>query len=234
MTSKDFPLLDDSPSDAPTRRPSKERETGTHSAKNQDTANLGEREFILLLLKRDAHTWREFVSRYDKLIISRILSTCRECGVVPATELVEDCGAEVMAALFHGNMNGLRQFQGHSKLSTWLAVITRRTTLKFLSRQRRDTEKIRPNDSHFDIATVPQKTLHDAKAVDADDSSKIQSCMRRLKKSDRHVLVLYFDQNLSYAEIGRKLGISENAVGPKLHRAQQRLKKIMQTRNQET
>jgi len=46
-------------------------------------------------------------------------------------------------------------------------------------------------------------------------------------------LVYYFDQKLSYAEIGRQLGITENAVGPKLHRAQQRLKKIMQSGKRE-
>ncbi|WP_298869181.1 sigma-70 family RNA polymerase sigma factor [uncultured Gimesia sp.] len=234
MTSTDSPLNDDSPSDVPSRGPSKEKETGIHSQKSPDAVNQEERQFILLLLKRDAHTWREFVSRYDKLIISRILSTCRECGMVPASELVEDCGAEVMAALFQGNMNGLRQFQGRSKLSTWLAVITRRTTLNYLSRQRRDTDKIQPNDSQFDIATVPQKSRSDSIVIDADDSKNIQNCMNELKKSDRCVLVLYFNQNLSYAEIGQKIGISENAVGPKLHRAQKRLKKIIQSRSQQT
>ncbi|MFK7776658.1 MAG: sigma-70 family RNA polymerase sigma factor [Gimesia sp.] len=234
MPSTDIPLIDDSPSDAPTRRSSKEKETGTHDHKNQDAVYLEERQFILMLLKRDAHAWREFVSRYEKLIISRILSTCRECGIAPATELVEDCGAEVMATLFQGDMIGLRQFKGRSKISTWLAVITRRTTLGILSRQRRDTEKIRPNDSHFDIATVPQKSRLDSSVEDAEDWSKIQTYMEQLKKSDRYVLVLYFDQNMSYAEIGLKLGISENGVGPKLHRAQQRLKKLLQARNQQT
>jgi len=232
MTSTDSPLIDDSPSDAPTRPSSKEKVTVTHPQKKQVSVFQEEGQFILMLLKRDAHTWREFVSRYEKLIISRILSTCRECGIAPVSELVEDCGAEVMASLFQGDMKSLRQFQGRSQLSTWLAVITRRTTLSILSRQRRDTNKIRPNDSHFDIATVPEKKLRESTDVDAENWSIIEDCMGELKKSDRCILVLFFDQKLSYAEIGRKLGISENAVGPKLHRAQQRLKKLIHTRNQ--
>tara|TARA_R110002111_G_scaffold247140_4_gene310140 strand:+ start:34727 stop:35431 length:705 start_codon:yes stop_codon:yes gene_type:complete len=231
MTSTDFPLIDDSPSDAPTRRSSQARDTGTSSPGTSDSVPQAERQFILQLLKRDSHAWSEFVSRYEKLIISRILSTCGEWGIAPAQDLVEECGAEVMAALFQGDLNGLRQFQARSKLSTWLAVIARRTTLNVLSRQRRDKEKICPNDSQFDIATVPQQTPQAAAAHDADDRSEIRSVMKQLKQSDRRVLVLYFDQNLSYAEIGRALGISENAVGPKLHRAQQRLKKLMKVRN---
>ncbi|MFH1304456.1 MAG: sigma-70 family RNA polymerase sigma factor [Planctomycetota bacterium] len=231
MTSMEFPLIDDPPSDAPTRRSSQERDTSAQSQRNPDSARQSERQFILQLLNRDSHAWSEFVSRYEKLIVSRILSTCRECGIVSAPDLVEECGAEVMAALFQGDLNSLRQFQGRSKLSTWLAVIARRTTLNVITGQRRDKEKIRPNDSQFDIATVPQQTQQAVAAHDAEDRSEIRNVMKQLKPSDRRVLVLYFDQNLSYAEIGRALGISENAVGPKLHRAQQRLKKLMKVRN---
>ena len=54
--------------------------------------------------------------------------------------------------------------------------------------------------------------------------------MAQLKQTDRLALVMYFDQKLSYAEIGRALGITENAVGPKLHRAQKRLRKLMKVR----
>lgn len=253
MTSTDFPLLNDPPSDVPVRQSSKERRSSkqqkvienqqvtqknidpsTHSESYSESVNQNERHFILLLLKRDPHAWSDFVSRYDKLIISRILSTCREFGMTPPPDLVEDCGAEVMATLFQGDLLGLRQFQGRSKLSTWLAVITRRTTLNFLRLQQRDKEKVRPNDSQFDIATIPDKSLQDTKSVMADERVQIQSCMSQLKQSDRQVLVLYFDQKLSYAEIGRAIGISENAVGPKLHRAQQRLKKLVKTRKNQT
>lgn len=253
MTPTDFPLINDPPSDAPNRRSSKEcqkvrqqntiknhqvpqknNETKKHTPHDADLKNQEEQQFILLLLKRDPHTWRDFVNRYDKLIISRILSTCRELGIVPRPDLIEDCGAEVMAVLFHGDMHGLRQFQGRSKLSTWLAVIVRRTALNFLHRHQRDTEKICPNDSQFDIATVPEKPLKDTAAIDSDNRTQIQNCMNQLNPSDRQALELYFDQNMSYADIGRALGITENAVGPKLHRAQKRLKKLVNRRSKPT
>ncbi|QDT44199.1 RNA polymerase sigma factor YlaC [Gimesia alba] len=233
MTPTDFPAIDDPPSDAPTRRSSKERQQP--GKENQPTAkNHEERKFILLLLKRDSQSWNEFVERYERLIVSRILSTCRECGLSPGSDLVEDCAAEVMAALFQNEMQGLRQFQGRSKLSTWLAVIVRRITLNVLRRQKRDNEKIRPNDSQFDIATVPDSFPQETNQQSAEDRTQLQACMTRLKQTDRQALVMYFDQKKSYAEIGRALGITENAVGPKLHRAQKRLKKLMKATSKQT
>lgn len=233
MTSTDFSGLDDPPSDAPTRRSSKVR----HQSGKENQSGVEdqeERQFILLLLKRDPRSWNEFVERYERLMVSRILATCRECSLSPSPDLVEECAAEVMAALFQGDLQGLRQFQGRSKLSTWLAVIVRRTTLNVLRRRQRDTEKICPNDSQFDIATVPDQPSEGARELPAEERTQLQACMAQLKQTDRLALVMYFDQKLSYAEIGRALGITENAVGPKLHRAQKRLRKLMKVRTGQT
>ncbi len=249
MNVPDFSLLDDPPSDAPTKRApqvhqvdrdqrkEQTQKTGkahSTSGRNSETVEYNEREFIQRLLQRDQRSWDEFLSRYNKLIVSRILAACRECGNSPRPDLVEECGAEVMAVLFQGDLSSLRQFKGRSKLSTWLAVIVRRTTLDVLRRQRKASEKICPNDSQFDIATVPDTLPENALDDPAREHKHLQDCMAQLKDGDRRALELYFDQKLSYAEIGRQLCISENAVGPKLHRAQQRLKKIMQSGKRES
>ncbi len=248
MNSTDVLPCFESPSDAPTRRVfrggeaagaqsdiknqprlQKGKKTRTNSPDNTDTTcREEERQFIVMLLNRDPQAWQDFLRRYEKLIVSRVLSTCREFGIVPRPELVEDCGAEVMAALFHRDMNGLRHFQGRSKLSTWLAVIARRTTITFLKRQQKETDKRRPNDSQFDIAIIADKPNENSSEIDPEDQQNLQRSLGQLKKSDRLALTLHFDQKLSYAKIGQELGISENAVGPKLHRAQKRLKKLME------
>ena len=235
MTSTDvFPGLDP-PSDVPVRassrrrrRPPRDRKTTNDSSQpSRNPTYQEDRRLIDLLLKRDPAAWTEFVHRYERLIVSRVWSTCRETGTKPRPDLVEDCGAEVMAALFHGDMAGLRRFQGRSKLSTWLAVITRRTTLGILRRRRHDADVAMQPDGRIDLEMIPDTRVGGLSLVDADDHARLQACLQKLSEGDRHVLSLQFEHRLSYAEIARILGISKNAIGPKLHRAQERLKKLM-------
>ena len=48
-----------------------------------------------------------------------------------------------------------------------------------------------------------------------------------MKPADRRILQMDYHEQLDYREIGRQLGLSINAVGPKLSRAHARLKKLM-------
>ena len=132
-----------------------------------------------------------------------------------------------MAALFHRKMSGLRQFEGRSKLSTWLATIVRRTTLAVLRKRQRDAAAAVQPDSRFDLQMVPDKRSSQSVEIDAEDRDRLQECLKQLSASDRQILELQFEKNWSYAEIAEELGISVNAVGPKVHRARARLKKLM-------
>lgn len=232
MTPTDFSLLDDPPSDAPTRSASKNQRTPELT--QQKTENHEERQFISRLIQRDPESWNEFVTRYQRLIVSRILATCAECSHPPSSDLIEECTAEVMSALFQGDLQALRQFKGRSKLSTWLAIIVRRTTLSVLRKQQQQKKQVRPNDSQFDIATVPDSGPNSTSESETDKRAELNACMARLKASDRCVLEMYFHQKKSYAEIGRVLGITENAVGPKIHRARKRLKQLLKANREQT
>lgn len=240
MTSPDVFSMLESPSGASNRgaRESKPSERPCehprHAAGATPTARDGDdRALVARLLTRDADAWSEFVGRFERLIASRVTATCRELGVEPRPELLEECGAELMANLFHADLAGLRRFEGRSKLSTWLSVVTRRTALSVIRRRWRDSDRLpQPDDSAFDLTAIAASSEQAEGQADAEDRERLQSALLRLSESDRRVLELQFEQQLSYAAIGQQLGISENAVGPKLHRAQQRLKKHLRRRNE--
>jgi RNA polymerase sigma-70 factor (ECF subfamily) len=228
MTSDFIPLPEPSPSDAPTRRQSRRspgaKRGSTHAA--QETY-VEDRALIRRLLDREPAAWNEFIQRYERLIASRILATCREANSEAPADLVEDCGAEVMVALFHRKMSGLRQFEGRSKLSTWLAIVVRRTTLEVLRKHQRDAAATLQPDSRFDLQMVPDQRSSRTAEIDVEDRDRLQECLQQLSAGDRKILALQFEQNWSYAEIAEELGVSVNAVGPKLYRARARLKKLM-------
>ena len=155
------------------------------------------------------------------------MSTCDEVRSDPRPDVIDECCSEVILALFHKDMAGLRRFEGRSRLSTWLAVVTRRVAIAYLLRRRRDTGTTRQPDSHFDIAMVPDVGHGGPSGNDPEEQARLQLCLQQLSEGDRRVLTLSFEQQLSYEEIGGILGISANAVGPKLNRARKRLRKLM-------
>jgi predicted DNA-binding protein YlxM (UPF0122 family) len=73
-----------------------------------------------------------------------------------------------------------------------------------------------------------------ADLIRREDILHLRHTLNRLSESDRRVLQLYYIENLAYAEISRRLSISVNTVGPKLHRAQQRLKRLLHSKLEST
>jgi RNA polymerase sigma factor (sigma-70 family) len=59
------------------------------------------------------------------------------------------------------------------------------------------------------------------------DEPEVVEALRRLKPEDREVLLLAAWEGLSHREIASALGISENAVGIRVHRARKRLAEEM-------
>lgn len=174
------------------------------------------------LLAREESAWSEFVARYDRLVQSRILAACRETGhAAGLRETLADISAEVYAALVDQDMKTLRSYSGRSQLSTWLAVIVRRFTLRHICRLNRLAHDVTLDQC---VQLMPE-----------DDHKQQQELLRmvaearlQLSPSDRQLLRLFYDEAKAYKEIARQLSISVNTVGPKLDRARQRLRKIVE------
>ena len=73
-----------------------------------------------------------------------------------------------------------------------------------------------------------------AALIQTEDGLRLRTMLGRLNEGDRSVLQMFFMDGLSYAQISRGLGISINSVGPKLQRAQKRLRQLMETDGQRT
>ncbi len=185
---------------------------------------VDERQMIQRLVARQASAWSDFVAQYQSLVASRVKHTATQCHFDLDGAEIEDICAEVFASLIVHDCRSLRQFRGQCRLSTWLGVIARRVCLRQLSHLRDSLggkpEQLRsdPYQSHDDLL---------AELIETEQYDAIDSHVARLNESDRLILDLYFQQELSYAEIGRKAGISINSVGPKLNRAVARLRKLV-------
>ena len=164
--------------------------------------------------------WVEFVTRFDSLIFARIQSTWREVGLpFQSPEAAAEISSEVFSGLINNEMKSLQGYSGRSRLSTWLTVIVRRTTLRYLYAIRRQQ-----SDSDLAEHTDPRDEKKAIRESSEERVEVIRVARKKLSADDQQVLQLFYEQQCSYQQIAAALQISVNAVGPKLDRARRRLR----------
>ncbi len=180
------------------------------------------------LVAGDGQAWALFVRHYQRLVQDRVRCTLVECGKSSKPTDIEDVTAEVFSQLLANDCRSLRGFQGRSRLSTWLSVIARRTCLTHLRQASRRAAQIWAEpvtESIADEQSAADGGLSDL--IRREDAQRLRDTLRRLNEGDQQILRMFYLESLGYAEISRRLAISTNAVGPKLHRAQKRLRRLL-------
>ena len=129
----------------------------------------------------------------------------------------DDLAQEVSAAL----VQSLPRFRGDASLKTFALRVAHNVCLRHSLRRRRwrldsDIDLVDPSASPESTAAQRQRENHLLVAI------------RRLPVGLRQVLTLALE-DLSHREIGAVLGITENAVGIRMHRARSALKTLLET-----
>jgi RNA polymerase sigma-70 factor (ECF subfamily) len=189
-----------------------------------------ERRLVAALVARDRSAWSEFVERFQGLVYARISRTALEFNGSLDRSAIEDIRAEIFAALIENDFASLRRFEGRSSLATWLAIIARRSCIKWMHKRNRRQEQAnqRVDDVLQDNFAGGGSTDVLAALIQTEDGLQLRKMLNRLNDGDRSVLRMFFMDGLSYAQISSDLGISINSVGPKLQRAQKRLRRLME------
>ena len=112
----------------------------------------------------------------------------------------------------------LHQFNGQSKLETWLYRLATNEALQHLRRtKRRSTAPL-----------VDEPEVSDADPIVANEEVQlIEKAMLCLEPELRAILLLKEQQNLSYREIAESTGIPEGTVGSRLNRARKELREVL-------
>jgi RNA polymerase sigma-70 factor (ECF subfamily) len=132
---------------------------------------------------------------------------------------VEDVVQDVfVAALSKG-----KGFRGDASLWTWLTAVTLnlcRTRLRRAALLRRLTGGLLRLEGRKGAPA-------DSGAVADETSSRVRQAVAALPPRDREVIILYYLEERSAAQIGELIGITANNVDVRLHRARQKLKVLL-------
>lgn len=184
-----------------------------------------DRRLIERLVARDSTAWAEFVERFQRLVLARVLATARELNHPLAAADADDLCADVFAQLVERDFAALRGFEGRSRLGTWLSVITRRSCLRRLARRWR--EPSRPAEgapSDLEVVACP----HDdplATLLRGERHARVRDGLSQLSERDQQLVRSFFIDGSSYREISEQLQMPINSIGPTLQRIQARLRK---------
>lgn len=136
---------------------------------------------------------------------------------------------------FMSAFRALPEFNGRSRLSTWLhRIVVNAALMKLRSRSRRPEESIEDllprflEDGHHAEPVSDWGMSPDALLVQRETRQRVRAAIDRLPESYRTVLLLRDIEELDTDETARSLGLTTNAVKIRLHRARQALARLLE------
>jgi RNA polymerase sigma-70 factor (ECF subfamily) len=142
--------------------------------------------------------------------------------------LVDDAAEDVQQEVWLAVYRGLASLADPRAFRTWLYRTTRHRAVDFLRRRRRERELVA--DVAADavaegVATDPDDDP--GTSPDALDAGALRDALTTLPPVQREVLVLRYQDGLSYAEIALVVGCSVGTVRSRLHHAKRRLHDVI-------
>ena len=146
----------------------------------------------------------------------------------------EEDARDAVQEAFVSAFRSLDRFEGGSRLATWLhRIVVNCCLMRLRSRQRRPEEPIEDllpkflEDGHQAPASVAWSEPVDEPIHRKEICGLVRESIDRLPESYRTVLILRDIEELSTADAAAMLGVTENALKIRLHRARQALRTLL-------
>ncbi|MCU0772086.1 MAG: sigma-70 family RNA polymerase sigma factor [Verrucomicrobia bacterium] len=177
----------------------------------------------------DREAFAELVERYKQPIYNFILRTVRD--ETEAEDLTQNTFVQVWKAA--------RGYRVSARFSTWLYTIARNLALNELRRRgRHRAESL--DAAHPEFEEQPLHQLEDRSVQGAPDElarhelfAKVEEAIADLPENQRTALLLCREEDVSYEDIAKILGVSLSATKSIIHRAREvlrtRLKAYLRT-----
>jgi RNA polymerase sigma-70 factor (ECF subfamily) len=171
---------------------------------------MDERQLVRQVLSGSDSAIRLLISKYERLVIHMVARVVADD--MDREELCQDVFIKVV--------DKISTFHFDSKLSTWIATIAYRMAVNFAKKKKLD---------QVDLDEVAFKVGEDAEVTEEEDMKRfILKLVDQLPINYKTVLTLFYLDGFSYPEIVEVTGMPEGTVKNYIHRARQKLKKIVE------
>jgi RNA polymerase sigma factor (sigma-70 family) len=156
-------------------------------------------------LDGDDAAWHALIGRYGRLVEA----------VIRRYHLPADDHADVFQDVWVALWRDLASMRNHERLGPWLVTAAGRIAWDARKRLARDA-KIASVDLDPDLNTVlDDATLPEQEFIRRETSERVRAALARISPRSRRLLeALFFDDDVSYAEVAAQLGYAPNSIGP--------------------
>ena len=174
---------------------------------------LDELNIVHRAQKGDAAAFGQLVEAYQ----GQVYRLALHMGLSPVD--AEEAAQEAFIAAW----KGLPRFRGDSRFSTWLYQLTTHAAIDLMRREKKYQNSADIEDTVLvDAAESPQETMEKQETVDM-----VQAAMQTLSPKAREILLLRYQAELGYEEIGAVLGLPSGTVKSRINRAKAQLKEVL-------
>jgi RNA polymerase sigma-70 factor (ECF subfamily) len=192
----------------------------------QSTTLADDAKLVRALIADDPHAWREFNTRFSRLVLSTISRvTARFSGVVSQEDLREIYATFCMQLLANDKLK-LRSFDPErgNKLSTWLGLLASHTAYDFLRGARREPRRAALSEAEDLCSSLPDPC---ESALMRERAGQVSQLLESFSDKDRAFIQLYFGEGLAPEIVADRLNISVKTVYSKKHKIQARLQALL-------
>ncbi len=189
----------------------------------EGVAERDDRELIAACLGGDQSAWEALITRYQRLIYS----------IPIKARLSADDAADVFQSVCLKLYEKLSTLRDYERVSSWLITTTNREVWRVAARNRRDSAQAASvdedeKDALAEIAAAGP--LADEQRIELERQQAVRLALEALPERCRNLLIMlfYYKDELSYAEIARRMKMPVPSVGPTRARCLEKLKRLLE------
>jgi len=182
---------------------------------------LKDAELVVLTLQDDSEEFfEELIERYERKLLRYVM----RISYFDFAE-AEDILQEVFLKVYHN----LNEFDDEFAFSSWIYRITRNFVISQVRKNKSRPNVVRIDDEFAEslIERLPSEIDLPRDFVRKELKERVRSALAKLPEKYREVLVLYYLEEQSYAEISDILKRSVNSVSVQINRAKKKLRGML-------
>lgn len=189
-----------------------------------------EQELLRKCIEGDKRSWNRFVERYSTLIYYTVNKTLKDAPGSFGSDDVDDLTHTVFLQLHENNYRKLRQFQGVCSLTSWIRLISVRTTIDFLRKQRDYLSLDGEGEGGRKVASRLTDNSPSAQdSIEYQEKKRIlEDISAKLTPRERLFLKLYYKKELPAADVAKIMNATMGAIYTMKNRVREKLKKLIE------